>query len=853
MRSRDITWLYWLESRSLFRRVPGLVYLLPYLLGSVFWRLSQIQFEWQRREIAVLPYGVLFCLSMLVWLRQYCWRFWLVFKMKPERLLIFCLLLIFGYGWTGYHWFRTDLNLLYRKDLHVQFKDGDRDHFSITVWMKAELTAMEGEGKDEKWVVWPRKMFFGENKELVFIPSLGLIPSFYPKVQVTVPQIREADYFSQSNSSYPQIGDTILLIGQLTSFPKATNPGQFDYQRFQRYSGIMGEMIEPKVYSISRPQFDLSRWLDKGKKAAYHYFQSHLNQKNFPLVISLLTGESGHMGDKELTKIRALGLSHLLAISGLHLGLVVMSLQKVLKLIPGLRKYHPWFLIIGIWLAVLFVGGRPSALRVGIYLTLSQVGKLLNRSVHSINLLAITAYLILLANPLTLFLLSFQLSFVVYLSILLFYEPIHYFLGRCLPDHFVIRSLGESLALSLAAFLGSAPIMLYHFYQISILGIFMNLWAVPLVGIILIGTLFSLGVGLILPVGGQIVIVVLDRLVGMFLRLVDYFYAFSEMTWCPGQPLLLWIGVFYLSLSLGWWFFQRKGMPIRWMIREKKRIITYVLLLIGMVGLSLIFPFQNPILEWVLLDVGQGDGMFLQLPNRFVMLVDGGGKLGNQSYYMGEKIVKPFLYSRGVQKIDLICITHFDADHVQGLIPVIRDFKVGRIWMPEGSTSSYVRIVQDLAGSKGIPITYPKKGDVYKIGDIILELLHPVRDVTYEKENDRSVVFRLLYGGRRLLFTGDLGEKEEINLVESQRELGAELLKVGHHGSKYSTSASFLEEVDPDLALISVGKNRYGHPSPELIKRLFDKKCDVLRTDESGAIQVMMRGEKIWVHKFQQK
>lgn len=816
-------WADWLKNSSVVKRYPAVVSVIPFLIGCIVWRMSQIRWEWWEREIRVWPLGVLGLLG-LFWITRLFWkRFWIFLYYHPHFLLLLLLLGIIGYGYTEYSWNQT------RFPFSGVVEEG------VDLRMTGRITGMKGRGKTETWVIQPIAVR-GEAESREWIRLKGRVQVLRPRVIQTVRNVR--------------VGDRVVLQGTLKPFRHATNPGQFDYARYQRYLRFVGQMLEPQVYPQSRRPFDLMRWLDDGKSYAGKYFTRHLSEKHQPLVMSFLTGETDDLDEDELERIRILGLSHILAISGMNLGLIVFSLKKLMNWVHLPLRFHPMVLLTGIWIAVLFVGCQPSALRVGIYLTLAQWGEIGQRAHQPLNLLAATAWIILLYNPLTLFLLSFQLSFVVYLAILLLYQPLLHWLTQFIPSgHPWMTKFLQSLALSLAAFVGSTPIILFSFYTLPFQGIIMNLWAVPLSEVIIILIFSALFIGSLFPPIGLLLTWGLDHAVGLFMELVHRFAELCPWVWQPGRPRFIWfVLVYVLAGLLTRWDLGRK-MPLLWVQRERNQIRPALILTGFLMAFLLFLPVSTPGLEWILLDVGQGDGMYLRLPQGQVMVVDGGGQPVGENY-VGEKIVKPFLLSRGIRTIDLLCITHYDADHVRGLLPVLQELKVKAIWAPAGSDSDNARTIEQIARQRRIPMYHPVRGDVMQIGGTQIEVLNP-RDGQYSmKENDRSLILRLAYGRLRILLTGDAGVKREEELLQEEYALGAEILKVGHHGSQYSTSEPFLKEVAPRFALISVGPNRYGHPTEETLDRLEQQGCTVLRTDQVGAIRLVTDGDLVRIVTF---
>lgn len=786
-------WVAWLAEKSIFRSYPAVISLISYLLGIVLWRLTQIRWHWWIREIRLLPYGLIVAILGLWLLKLYWWRWGRLVIYRPQYLVLLVIFLIGGYIYADYQWnqsrFPHDSQLSIRGKLIKKTNLGD----TVSWWVRLAGT---------------------EKKVIINQP------------------IWKEDI---------RLGDLIFVKGRLEPFPSARNPGEFDLQRFQRYQLFIGQIWRGEIKRIVRPRYSLYRWIGQGRDHLVDFFSTKLSPPSRALLLALLTGDDSYIPLQDLQKIRALGLSHLLAISGLHLGLISLLVRKLLAILRVPKSLSPVILLSLIWLAVLFVGGQPSALRVGLFLTLVEVGQLMQRPVNPVNLLAVTAWIILLKNPLTVFLLSFQLSFVVYLCIICLIKPLNDLLRLFLPEKIIFLKLQNFLSLSIAAFLGSVPIILYNFYQVSFLGILMNLWAVPLIYIFILLGLSTLVVGMISPMLAVAISSFLDYLISLFYSLLDYFFHRFSLIWQPGRPPIMAIIIFYLSLGLVWKISSRKGQPLLWYWQEKRIVKRFLL-----ISFLLYLAFQqiyltNPQFELVMLDVGQGDSMFLHLPSGTKILIDGGGRPGRPSK-TGERIVKPFLLSRGITEIDLICITHFDADHVQGILTVLRDLKTKLIWMPPGKENPHAQSVQHWVQIKNISLNYPYRGQKIFDGTTLIEILHPVKGVQYPEENQQSLVFRINCAGKKFLFMGDLGESEEVELVTEGWDLAADILKIGHHGSKYSSSLAFLEEVDPEIALISVGRNNYGHPAEDTLDRLRAIQCAIFRTDRLGAISIKFRG-----------
>lgn len=872
-------WLNWFDRRSGFKRFPAVVYLIPFVVGSIIWRLGQVHWGWWERDVRLLPVVLVFCLLIVLVFRSVTLPVRYVLWGKVGYLIGLAFLVLGGFFYTGLLWKSTELPDYYRERAEgsgtqvLAGNSANKDGFTAgtqfsgkTVVLRARVTDIHEDERGMTLTVRPLAVYsadgqvrfprFSGKVEMVRTALVNL-PAGSPDGERAKPTGSMSNPESFPYTQLVKLGDLFIFKGELSLYTAATNPGQFDYRRYQRYRKIVAQMVEGEGEFVARPAFDFMRWLEGGKSWAEQFFQRKISAGNQPFLMALFTGETDYLSEVEMEQIRNLGLSHIIAISGLHLSLVVIWLRKILQWCRVPRSFFPACLLTGIWVAVFFAGSQPSALRVGIYLTLVELGNFFGRRIEPLNLLAVTAWLILLWNPLTLFLLSFQLSFVTYLALMVLAKPIYRVLDLVFPKGpALLRTVQQSLAMSLASFIGSAPIVLFAFYQLPLQGILMNLWAVPLSEVILILLLFTLPVGAVVSPLGGIMAFLLDKLVGLFNWLTRFSSAAFGHVWQPGRPLVFWIAVFYLTFLMLWRFNQYMALPVLWQKREWRLLRQFFLVVSLVILLVSVWPLAEGRLEWILLDIGQGDGMFFRFPNGFTMLVDGGGQLTGANF-AGEKIIKPFLLSRGVQKINLVCITHGDADHARGLLPVLSEFAVQEIWMPAGSNTSYTWQVRELAANRHIPVEYPVQGDILHFGEVALEVLHPALGEFHDNENDQSIVLRLTYHGRRILLMGDLSGEEEVGLLKAGIPLGGDFLKIAHHGSKYSTTLDFLEAVNPQIAFISVGKNRYGHPAPETLDRLWNYQnnwnglnCPAIRTDQSGAVRLLLKGDEVELQSF---
>ncbi len=280
-----------------------------------------------------------------------------------------------------------------------------------------------------------------------------------------------------------------------------------------------------------------------------------------------------------------------------------------------------------------------------------------------------------------------------------------------------------------------------------------------------------------------------------------------------------------------------------------------------------VFPFaprwSAGKLELTVLDVGQGDSLFVVSPHGKTMLIDGGGAFGgfpggeeHNGIDPGEEAVSPFLWSRGFQKLDVLALTHAHQDHIGGLTAILENFRVGTLWIGREVQSSALTNFEKLAREKRIEIIHEIRGSPFSWDGIETQVLWPEiapEEVGTAPKNNDSLVLRLKYGERSMMLPGDAEKQAENSILSDNGEaaLHADVLKVGHHGSKNSTMPRFLAAVHPSVAVISAGEeNLYGHPNPELLERLTTAGVRILRTDRDGAVRVLTDGKNLEISCF---
>ncbi len=583
------------------------------------------------------------------------------------------------------------------------------------------------------------------------------------------------------------------------------------------------------------------------------------------ILLAIVIGENGYLTAHIRDDFMASGTTHILSISGSHLGLValvvfgavrraVVRLPAALLLALGNLGWTPRRVaaaatIPPVVFYALLAGGQVATIRSLVMILVYLAAVLLRRPDDLLNALGLAALGILVFDPLALFEISFQLSFVSVTLIALALEWQERVTPRAdpAPDaqpdpgrarllRWAARARG-ALLLALAATAGTAPLVAYHFNQIAWVGLFANLIVVPFAGILIVP------LGLIAALAGLVVGAETLPLAGWNQFLADAFYAtVRAFAAFPGAELHVGSGsLLTLALLMA---------AVVWILRSPRvtrfgwgvALLAICLPAVWLAGQSW-RPFDGK-LRAAFLDVGQGDAAVVRFPDRTSMVIDGG--LRWRDFDLGRIVVGPYLWDHGIRRIDYLVATHPQADHIGGLIYLLERFSVGEVW--ENGTirdSPLAEGFRDEIRARRLAHRTISRDPIGEgIGLARVRILNPDSGFSPAGENDRSIVLKIEYGGFSVLLTGDIERGAEQAIAAP--EIRSTLLKVPHHGSRTSSTAAFLDAVAPEAAVISVGRrNVYGHPAPEVVAAYEARGARLYRTDRDGAILVETDG-KSW-------
>lgn len=626
-------------------------------------------------------------------------------------------------------------------------------------------------------------------------------------------------------------GDFIKINLSLVEPRKQLNPGGFSSYKYLKRRGIYSKgYYKGKLEFIDNLTHPVLNTIIKLKYRFINIINITTPYPYNELFKALLLGERNKLPDKWDQDFTRAGVNHLLAISGLHVGfilLIFIQFFKILHLPETIRNFLITFLMI---IYIILSGLRPSVFRAGLLTIAFLWAPFFDRKADIINILGLTAFLNLLINPYQLFAVGFQLTYFVLLMIILWHKILKKYI-----------SISPLLSISISAQLGSTPIIIYYFNLITPISIVTNIWAIPLVGFIVSVSLIGLVLGLMHPIFtlviGKILIYPVKILIMGIGLMADIPGSHIEVATPPPIFVFYWI-LLLIVLPV---VLRKRILPFN-ETRRKKRLYYITLITLIIIAFYILLPIFNNKLEITFIAIGQGDSILIKSRRNRYFLIDGGGYAG-PDISQGQLTLLPYLRYKGIKKLDIVFITHFDADHARGIIDVLKKREVRVLILPANyEDNDLARKVINVATDKGIPVKLTEAGDYYQNGQLSMLVLNPDADKKNVSRNENSIVLKLTYKKFSLLLTGDLEIKGEEDLINSNYDLDCEVIKFGHHGSSGSSSIKFLRYVSPHEGIISVGKNNYGHPSHELLKRVNDLNIKIWRTDKNGAIIIRTDG-----------
>ncbi|MBN1832303.1 MAG: DNA internalization-related competence protein ComEC/Rec2 [Deltaproteobacteria bacterium] len=658
-------------------------------------------------------------------------------------------------------------------------------------------------------------------------------------------------------------GEKVLFPARLRPFENFNNSGRYNYELDMDLKGFScaasvsdGRQIVPM--GIGEAGF-FRGILEQARRPIRHLFKKNLSPENQALFQALILGETQNISQKMREPFNRAGLGHLLAVSGLHIGLVgwlayalfmaLLSVSYRFALQTNIKKLAAILTCVPVIVYAFLAGFQVSSQRAMIMALAYLFSIVIGREKEIWSTLAAAAFAVLAINPHSLFGISFQLSFCAVIGILWLAPPIYRMMLAPLDGHAkggslsfrLYRYLGGLLAVSTSAMIFLFPIVSFYFHRLSLVALPANLMAVPIMGlwVIPLGLLSAAA----LPVSSALAELLLQLGAWGMDCMTAIIRFWSQVSWASiwvVTPNSFEILIFY-SLIFFIFFFRRWS----W---AKLGLVFVFFLAVGDFSYWTYKTRFNPHLEVTFLDVGQGNSALIRFPGRQRMLIDGGG-FSRSTFDMGKNVVAPFLWRSKILRVDYLVMSHPQSDHMNGLHFIASHFHAKEFWSngDDVENESYKNLIKIL-DEKGIKKLFP--GDLMtgrEISGVRIDVLHPRPNQNKSKlskdsgeTNNRSLVLRMSYGGKSVLFPGDVEQAAEETLVSSVGcFLKSDVLLSPHHGSKSSSSELFLQAVKPSLCIISCGRGNYfGFPHSETLRRLEEVGCEITRIDQLGSVRL---------------
>ena len=703
----------------------------------------------------------------------------------------------------------------FRAEYECRLSDGDK------IIVQGELN--EKEYKNEKYLYYLKNCYLVLSNDLV--PCNQII--------------------AEAEEDIAVIGKVLVLEGEMNAFRTARNEGNFDESSFYQSQKIDLKIRNVIVKEQYGEESSFREALFVLRQKLRNIYEICMTEETAGVLAQMVLAEKSLMNQEIKDLYQKVGISHVLAISGLHISVIGMTFYKFLR-----KIYAPD------WLAVIVAGGfmisygmmtgfRPSSSRAIVMFIMMLTAKIVGRTYDSLSALALAAFLLLWENPYLLYYAGFLFSFAAVIGLVL--------VGTIILKTFseekeqkVLKAFYTSFSIQLM----TLPLTAYFYYEIPVYGMLVNLLILPLVSVLLsfgiiggVMGLFSLNMAMWLLKPCQWILLFYQGLSSVIQKLP---YAALII----GQPSVKKLVCYYVILF-----------SVLFVISKTKKQHFFGAIGIGLLIYVLSVP-QNTF-KLAVLDVGQGDGIYLRTKDGYQLFFDGGS---SDVYQVGRYRILPFLKANGVREIDYWFVSHADKDHISGLSELLEiGYPIEHLVFSEKIVwdDSYEMLL-DLAEVHKTEVIWMGYQDILHLGETSLTCLFPTEYYTGNDKNAASLV--LYYECEKFtgLFTGDIGVEEENLLLESLEQIQVverkqhaitvkklDFYKVAHHGSKYSNSIDFLEYIQPKNAVVSCGKNNwYGHPHDETLKRLNEVGSKVMTTAEYGQITVEEKGGEVTAERF---
>ncbi|MGE5410612.1 MAG: DNA internalization-related competence protein ComEC/Rec2 [Clostridiales bacterium] len=640
-------------------------------------------------------------------------------------------------------------------------------------------------------------------------------------------------------------GNYLTMEGTISRARQSRNPWEFDYDNYLFTKGISGVfscfelqkivILDNNTDVFQDYKFALRKEIDK-KIVELH------SPECAALLRGLILADRSEISDETQTDFINTGVVHILAVSGSNVLLIIIIFSFLFgRFSPYLKTC---LIILGLFFFLAITGISSSVFRAVLMATVILIANISNRSNSIYNAISLSALIILILDPFQLFDPGFQLSYSAVLSIIYINPKLIEFLNNLIPEgKKALKFILQFTAVTISAQIGTLPFTLFYFGKLSLVSLLANVLIIPLISVITGSAIFTVAISYFSAFGAGIyasvnnILTQLTYAAAHYLSNIKYSFIFIRDFSLFDAIVFYFFLAFFFTFERHFYFFRNK-------------VFLLILSILCFLIISRIDDkelLQDGKLSVLAIDVGQGDATLIKFPDNSTALIDA----GETNYYFdnGEKIILPILNRLGINTIDYGFISHVDSDHYSGFIALVGKGFIKRIFKPEVDSSDRKdRNLEKFLRLFRVPITYYRK-TLLTLGNTKLYLLNDEKWNRYYKlsKNDKSGILKLKYGKSNLLFVGDAGHKVEGLLINKYGKfLSSDLLKLGHHGSKNSSSIDFLKNVNPKYGLISAGlMNKFNHPSREVLNDMDLLNIKPLRTDQMGAIILFSDGNNL--------
>lgn len=638
-------------------------------------------------------------------------------------------------------------------------------------------------------------------------------------------KIDEKSIIKIKNKDYLEYNTIIKAKVNLLKAKSNTNKGLFNYFTYLKTKKIhsIADLNKQSYEIIGRKKSTYFSYLKINSKTYIEDFlHTSLNKKNASVMKAIILGDDSLLDEDYKDKYRQLGIAHILAISGLHIGIIAGALLFVFGNLAISYKISSFITLIFIFTYGYIVGFPASILRASMILFMIIIARIFFKRPDYINSISLVGLILLLYNPLWIFDIGFQLSFIATLSIVILTPIIS-------KKIFLEVRFAKTFSALISVQLGTLPLLIYHFNYISLTSLFSNMILIPILSYVLIATIILLGLSIPFFNLSITIMKIIDITLNYFTKIINFHHNYLNIVLNDSSWYLINIVSYYIIIYI--------------MINIKKikklkygyiNMFFYTVLLVTILNFLSLSTFK-----WSInfIDVGQGDSSLIRIKDK-AFLIDTGGNILSD-YDLGEKLLIPYLLKNNIRKLDGVFISHFHEDHTEGLISLLKtDFiKVKKIYYNQNNIKNNLyKEIKNISKLKNIEMIQMKNQNKLKVYDIA-EFGFFNNEKTDLEENNNSNIISMNTDQMKILYMGD-AEKELEDEFIKHNKAKYDIIKIGHHGSGTSTSINLLENIKPNLAIISVGKNSYGHPNEEVLENLKNENIRVKRTDIDGNILI---------------